>query len=106
MKCIILMMICLNAADDHTFFGEKAQHQLFCPCKIATFGNTARAIKCIEQKYTVLISLITLYRRAEKLAWTMFECHEISMAFGKFSLKRSAIIDVNTGLDNFYWRFF
>lgn len=85
MKCIILMIICLNAADEHGFFGGKSQHQLFCTCKITTSRTSTWYIEYIKHLYSFLMSAITFYEHAEKLGKTIFVLYEINIKFGKFS---------------------
>lgn len=93
MKSIILILICVSAADDSGFFTKKPKTQQFCMCKIIKYDI---AVLCIDESdhiQTCLMpvtwkyfTLIAFYRYMEKLAKTILVSYETIEQIGKFHL--------------------
>lgn len=93
MKSIILIIICVNAADDSGFFVKKLKTQQFCTCKIIKCDIAVLCIDGSDHIQTCLMpvtckyfTLIAFYRSMEKLAKTILVSYETIEQIGKFHL--------------------
>lgn len=88
-KCIIFIMVCVNAAKECRSFERISKNPLFCICRITKCVITVLAINSNEQhtfsiplKYKCLL-LITLCHHSEKLVQTVFELNVMDLKIGK-----------------------
>lgn len=89
-KCIIWIMICVNAADKYRSIEVNPRSQVFCTCE---FVKCVKSIGNSEHVHTFLMPLtcecftsIVIYHHGGKPERGIFELYETNVQIGKFSL--------------------
>lgn len=82
MKYIILIIICVTAADESTKLFVK-KHQLICTCKIINSDIAVWNIDDNEHIHEFVKVLITFHHRMEKLEMTILAPYETNLQMGK-----------------------